>query len=85
MRDGPFSAPTRQPASSLLAGGRRIKVSIYDLVVGDVVILSLGDQIPADGLMLSGQGLVSDEARFSLDRLPIGSRQAVGRLSTSCP
>ena len=34
--------------------GCRQKVSIYDLVVGDVVHLSVGDQIAADGLYING-------------------------------
>lgn len=42
--------------------GTRQKVSIYDLVVGDVVHLSIGDQVPADGLFISGYSLSIDES-----------------------
>ncbi|RVX20504.1 Calcium-transporting ATPase 12, plasma membrane-type [Vitis vinifera] len=34
--------------------GRRQEISIFDIVVGDVVFLNIGDQIPADGLFLEG-------------------------------
>ncbi|KAK7313767.1 hypothetical protein VNO77_38965 [Canavalia gladiata] len=42
--------------------GKRYKISIYDLVVGDIVHLSTGDQIPADGLYISGSSLCTDES-----------------------
>ncbi|KAM7265819.1 hypothetical protein ACFE04_003502 [Oxalis oulophora] len=45
--------------------GFRQKVSIYDLVVGDVVHLNIGDQIPADGVLISGHNLSVDESSLS--------------------
>ncbi|XP_027355864.1 putative calcium-transporting ATPase 11, plasma membrane-type isoform X4 [Abrus precatorius] len=45
--------------------GRRQKVSIHDLVVGDIVHLSIGDIVPADGLFISGFGLLIDESSLS--------------------
>ncbi|KAL8232680.1 hypothetical protein R6Q57_002458 [Mikania cordata] len=42
--------------------GCRKMVSIYDLVVGDVVHLSIGDQVPADGIFISGYSLLIDES-----------------------
>ncbi|KAK7258196.1 hypothetical protein RIF29_32713 [Crotalaria pallida] len=45
--------------------GRRQRVSIYDLVVGDIVHLSIGDVIPADGLFISGFSLLIDESSLS--------------------
>lgn len=38
----------------VIRGGRRIEVSIFDIVVGDVVPLKIGDQVPADGVLISG-------------------------------
>lgn len=49
----------------VLRDGRRIQVSIFDIVVGDVVVLKLGDQIPADGLFLSGHSLQVDESSMT--------------------
>ncbi|XP_009139779.1 calcium-transporting ATPase 8, plasma membrane-type [Brassica rapa] len=37
--------------------GRRVKVSIYDVVVGDIIPLKSGDQVPADGVLVSGYSL----------------------------
>ncbi|WVZ06627.1 hypothetical protein V8G54_019973 [Vigna mungo] len=45
--------------------GRRQKVSIHDLVVGDMVHLSIGDVVPADGLLIFGFGLLIDESSLS--------------------
>ncbi|KAL8254593.1 hypothetical protein R6Q59_032814 [Mikania micrantha] len=43
----------------------RKKVSIYDLVVGDIVHLSIGDQVPADGIFISGYNLLIDESSLT--------------------
>ena len=39
-------------------------VNIYDLVVGDIVILETGCRIPADCLLIDGQDLTSDESFY---------------------
>ncbi|KAL1559571.1 putative calcium-transporting ATPase 11, plasma membrane-type [Salvia divinorum] len=49
----------------------RQKVSIYELVVGDVVNLSIGDQVPADGLFISGYSLYIDESSLSGESEPV--------------
>lgn len=51
--------------------GYRKKVSIYDLVVGDIVHLSIGDQVPADGLFISGYSLLTDESSLSGESEPV--------------
>ncbi|KAI3806579.1 hypothetical protein L1987_22488 [Smallanthus sonchifolius] len=43
----------------------RKQVSIYDLVVGDIVHLSIGDQVPADGIFISGYSLLIDESSLT--------------------
>ncbi|KZV28015.1 cation-transporting atpase plant [Dorcoceras hygrometricum] len=49
----------------VIRGGQRIKVSIFELVVGDVVPLKIGDQVPADGLVISGHSLAVDESSMT--------------------
>ncbi|KAF9592479.1 hypothetical protein IFM89_015050 [Coptis chinensis] len=51
--------------------GYRQKLSIYDLVVGDVVHLSIGDQVPADGFFISGYSLLIDESSLSGESEPV--------------
>ncbi|KAF5954888.1 hypothetical protein HYC85_007744 [Camellia sinensis] len=49
----------------VVRGGRRLDVSIFDLVVGDVVPLKIGDQVPADGIFISGHSLAIDESSMT--------------------
>ncbi|KAL9255116.1 Calcium-transporting ATPase 9, plasma membrane-type-like protein, partial [Drosera capensis] len=49
----------------VIRGGRREKISIYDIVVGDVVPLKIGDQVPADGIFASGHSLAIDESSMT--------------------
>ncbi|KAK8473419.1 hypothetical protein PHAVU_001G129600 [Phaseolus vulgaris] len=51
--------------------GKRQKISIYDIVVGDVVHLSTGDQVPADGIFISGYFLLIDESSLSGESEPV--------------
>ncbi|KAL2329306.1 hypothetical protein Fmac_022733 [Flemingia macrophylla] len=55
--------------------GRRQKVSIHDIVVGDIVHLSIGDIVPADGLLISGFGLLIDESSLSGESEPVNVDQ----------
>ncbi|KAJ0742537.1 putative P-type Ca(2+) transporter [Helianthus annuus] len=45
--------------------GKRQKISIFDIVVGDIVVLNVGDQIPADGLFIDGHSLLVDESSMT--------------------
>ncbi|EEF45218.1 cation-transporting atpase plant, putative [Ricinus communis] len=45
--------------------GRRQQVSIFELLVGDVVCLKIGDQVPADGLFIDGHALQIDESSMT--------------------
>ncbi|KAI3416711.1 FPL domain-containing protein [Psidium guajava] len=49
----------------VVRGGRRVEVSIYDIVVGDVIPLNIGDQVPADGVLISGRSLAIDESNMT--------------------
>ncbi|OIT21164.1 PREDICTED: calcium-transporting ATPase 2, plasma membrane-type-like [Nicotiana attenuata] len=51
--------------------GYRQKMSIYDLVPGDVVHLAIGDQVPADGLFLSGFSVLIDESSLTGESEPV--------------
>lgn len=51
--------------------GSRQKVSIFDLVVGDVVHLGMGDQVPADGVFISGYSLLIDQSSLSGESVPV--------------
>ncbi|PIA31622.1 hypothetical protein AQUCO_04900134v1 [Aquilegia coerulea] len=56
---------------NIVRDGRRRNISIYDIVVGDVVFLKIGDQIPADGLFLNGHSLQIDESSMTGESEPV--------------
>ncbi|KAL3005406.1 hypothetical protein AAZX31_08G218700 [Glycine max] len=49
----------------VIRGGRTIKISIFDIVVGDVIPLKIGDQVPADGVLITGHSLAIDESSMT--------------------
>ncbi|XP_071724578.1 calcium-transporting ATPase 8, plasma membrane-type-like [Rutidosis leptorrhynchoides] len=49
----------------VIRDGRRVEVSIYDIVVGDVIPLNIGDQVPADGVVITGYSLAIDESSMT--------------------
>ncbi|XP_010921867.1 probable calcium-transporting ATPase 8, plasma membrane-type [Elaeis guineensis] len=51
--------------------GYKQKVFIYDVVVGDIVDLSIGDIVPADGVYISGYALLIDESSLSGESEPV--------------
>ncbi|XP_047170704.1 calcium-transporting ATPase 8, plasma membrane-type-like [Vigna umbellata] len=49
----------------VIRDGRRVEISIYDVVVGDVIPLNIGNQVPADGVLISGHSLAIDESSMT--------------------
>ncbi|KAK6287748.1 hypothetical protein POUND7_013927 [Theobroma cacao] len=49
----------------------RQKMSIYDLLPGDIVHLNIGDQVPADGLFVSGYSVLIDESSLTGECEPV--------------
>lgn len=49
----------------VVRNGRPQQISIFDVLVGDVVSLKIGAQIPADGLFLNGHSLQVDESSMT--------------------
>ena len=47
-------------------------VSTHDINVGDVVVLDTGDQVPADGLYISGHSVKIDESTMTGESIPVG-------------
>ncbi|KAG6705409.1 hypothetical protein I3842_07G178100 [Carya illinoinensis] len=51
--------------------GLRQKISIYDLLPGDIVHLAIGDQVPADGLFVSGFSVLINESSLTGESEPV--------------
>eukprot|EP01107_Rhizomastix_libera_P001674 TRINITY_DN1279_c0_g2_i1.p1 TRINITY_DN1279_c0_g2~~TRINITY_DN1279_c0_g2_i1.p1 ORF type:complete len:1032 (-),score=389.88 TRINITY_DN1279_c0_g2_i1:85-3180(-) len=54
-----------------IRGGHHHMISIFDLCVGDIVSLDTGDQIPADGLFLTGYDVACDESQLTGESMPV--------------
>ncbi|WRX30335.1 Cation-transporting P-type ATPase [Theobroma cacao] len=56
--------------------GLRQKVSIFDLLPGDLVHLAIGDQVPADGLFISGFSVLINESCLTGECEPVNVNAA---------
>jgi calcium-translocating P-type ATPase len=54
-----------------LRGGEIVELPQESLVVGDIVVLSEGDKVPADCILLSSSGLRSNESLLTGESLPV--------------
>ncbi|SPO06787.1 related to calcium-translocating P-type ATPase(PMCA-type),putative [Cephalotrichum gorgonifer] len=45
-----------------IRSGKATTISVYDVMVGDVLYIEPGDAIPADGIFISGHGVKCDES-----------------------
>lgn len=46
----------------LLRSGKPVEVSVFDIMVGDVMYLQTGDIVPVDGIFISGHSVECDES-----------------------
>ncbi|KAJ6806605.1 calcium-transporting ATPase 8, plasma membrane-type-like [Iris pallida] len=68
----------------VVRGGRRIEVSIFDIVVGDIIPLKIGDQVPADGILISGHSLAIDESSMTGESKIVQKDQKAPFLMSGC-
>jgi Ca2+-transporting ATPase len=48
---------------NVVRSGKTIELSVYDVLVGDVVQLNAGDMIPVDGIFIEGHNIKCDESQ----------------------
>ena len=53
-----------------IRGGATVMLSQEDIVAGDILLLSTGDKIPADGRLLESVGLTADESALTGESVP---------------
>lgn len=68
----------------VMRDGRMVKVSIFDIVVGDIVPLRIGDQVPADGVLVSGHSLALDESSMTGESKIVHKDQKSPFLMSGC-
>ncbi len=88
-----LSAASERQEYRVVRDGRICRVSIEDIVVGDVVSIGAGERIPADGYLLSGslrvdQSAITGESR-EVEKTAMGDRrplpEAGGTVLRGCP
>ncbi|RYR32778.1 hypothetical protein Ahy_A10g047298 [Arachis hypogaea] len=68
----------------VIRGGRRVKISIYDIVVGDVIPLNIGDQVPADGILITPHPLAIDESSIHGESIIVHKDSRAPFLMSGC-
>jgi len=63
------------PRALVIRNGQRIRIAGREVVRGDLVVLSEGDRVPADGRVLSHTNLACDESLLTGESVPV--RKAV--------
>jgi len=64
-----------KPVSRVLRNEKEEEIPTSDIVPGDIVILSEGDRIPADGILLHHEDLEIDESILTGESLPVAKEQ----------
>lgn len=59
------------PHAMVLRDGTPVRIAGRDIARGDIVLLSEGDRVPADGILRSAIGLTIDEAILTGESLPV--------------
>jgi Ca2+-transporting ATPase len=62
-----------KPKATVIRDGLKRSVEVREIVPGDLVLLTSGDQVPADGELVEGSGLIVQEAILT------GEEEAVGK------
>lgn len=71
------------PRALVIRDGERRRIAGRDVVRGDLVVLSEGDRVPADAILLQGNDLQTDEAMLTGESVPVrkiafDERHAIG-------
>ncbi len=64
------------PMACVVRGGKLVKLDAKKIVRGDLLLLSAGDRIPADAVVLKAAALESDESVLSGESLPAAKESA---------
>jgi P-type Ca2+ transporter type 2B len=60
-----LNATVENVAITVIRGGQKVTIPSNDIVVGDIVTLSIGDVLCADGLLIDGHGVETDESSLT--------------------
>jgi Ca2+-transporting ATPase len=70
------------PRALVIREGQRRRIAGRDVVCGDLLVLSEGDRVPADAVLLSSTNLSADESLLTGESVPV--RKNAGEPDLSC-
>src|SRR5512141_1818140 len=73
------------PRALVIRDGKQQRIAGREVVRNDIVLISEGDRIPADSVLLSGSNIQVDEAVLTGESVPVRKRQWDGRLEMGRP
>ncbi|MBI2818601.1 MAG: cation-translocating P-type ATPase [Acidobacteria bacterium] len=73
------------PRAQVIRGGVQRRIPGREVVTGDLVIVSEGDRVPADGLLLSGTSLSVDESLLTGESVPVRKRPQADESAMATP
>lgn len=63
-----------KPLSRVIRDGKEVQIETSEIVPGDLVVLSTGDYIPADGKLVLNYNIEADESILTGESLPVGKK-----------
>ena len=73
------------PRALVIRDGREKRIAGREVVLGDMVVLSEGDRVPADGVVLLCVSLSIDESLLTGESVPVRKSASTGEKSTGRP
>jgi len=73
------------PRALVIRGGKQQRIAGREVVRGDVVVLSEGDRVPADGIVLSTTNLSVDESLLTGESMPVRKSARNGKCEMGPP
>jgi P-type Ca2+ transporter type 2C len=73
------------PRALVIRDGRQQRIAGREVVRDDIILLSEGDRIPADAVLLSGNTISVDESLLTGESVPVRKRPWDGRLEMARP
>lgn len=67
------------PTARVVRDGNLITIKAREIVIGDIVEIEAGDKVPADCLIIKGEGFLSDESILTGESLPVEKLSYNGR------
>ena len=67
-----------QPRAVVIRDGKHLEVPVEEIVVNDLIAISEGERIPADGILLQQSDLSVDEAILTGESLPVNKSLSEG-------